>query len=141
MTHPAAPPAPHDWHQVKDWLEHALGLNMDALHVYFGLAILIVAALVLRKPLRSPLPWLVLLALELANEYYDWTYEIWPGPERAIQAAEGMRDMWNTMAVPTLILIVSRWFPRLFTGRAAAPSAADAGEAGADSWQSGKGGD
>ena len=116
MTQNAVAAAPHDWHQVKAWLEHAIGLNMDALHVYFGLVILIVAALVLRRSLKSPLPWLVLLVLELANEYYDWTYEVWPGPERQIQAAEGIRDIWNTMAVPTLLLIASRWFPRLFTG-------------------------
>jgi hypothetical protein len=128
----AAPPAPHDWHQVKAWLEHAVGLNMDALHVYVGLAILLLTALVLRRPLKSPIPWLVLLALELANEYYDWTYEIWPGPDRAIQAAEGVRDIWNTMAVPTLLLVASRWFPGLFIGRRRRGSAPDAGEPGGD---------
>src|SRR4051794_8221946 len=99
---------------------------MDALHVYFGLAILVIAALVLRRPLKSPLPWLVLLVLELANEYYDWTYEVWPGAERDIQAAEGIRDIWNTMAVPTFLLVASRWLPRLFTG-ASAPAGADSG--------------
>jgi uncharacterized membrane protein YjdF len=129
LTQNAAAAAPHDWHQVKAWLEHAIGLNMDALHVYFGLVILIVAALLLRRSLKSPLPWLVLLVLELANEYYDWTYEVWPGPERQIQAAEGIRDIWNTMAVPTFLLVASRWFPRLFTG-ASAPAGADS-EAGA----------
>jgi hypothetical protein len=101
---------------MKAWLEHAVGLNMDALHVYLGLAILTLAALVLRKPLRSPMPWLVLFVLELGNEYYDWTYEVWPGPDRQIQLAEGVRDIWNTMAVPTLLLVASRWFPRLFIG-------------------------
>lgn len=114
---PAAVPAPHDWHQAKEWLEHAVGLNMDALHIYVGLAILVAAALILRRPLRSPWPWLMVLALELGNEYYDWTYEVWPGFERQLQVAEGLRDIWNTMALPTFLLIASRWFPRLFTGR------------------------
>lgn len=127
MNH-AAPPAPHDWHQVKEWLEHVIGLNMDALHVYFGLAILVGAAVLLRKPLRSPIPWLVVLALELANEYYDWTYEIWPGPDRAIQAAEGIHDIWNTMVLPTLLLLASRYFPGLFTGWRRPALAADPGE-------------
>lgn len=130
MTQNAAAAAPHDWHQLKAWLEHAIGLNMDALHVYFGLAILLVAALVLRRPLRSPLPWLVLLACELANEYYDWTYEVWPGWERQIQAAEGIRDIWNTMALPTLLLIASRCFPRVFTGERAASEPAGEEKAG-----------
>jgi hypothetical protein len=128
----AAAPAPHDWHHVKEWLEHAVGLNMDALHVYFGLAILVVAALVLRRPLRSPLPWLVLLLLELGNEYYDWTYEVWPGWERKLQAAEGLRDIWNTMALPTFLLIACRWFPGLFTGWRKPGSAPDAGETGGE---------
>ncbi|HMC91561.1 MAG TPA: hypothetical protein VKI45_03785 [Allosphingosinicella sp.] len=128
----AAAAIPHDWHQAKEWLEHAIGLNMDALHIYFGLGILVAAALILRRPLRSPLPWLVLLLLELGNEYYDWTYEVWPGPERQIQAAEGIRDIWNTMAVPTFLLVASRWFPSLFTGWGKRSSAADAGEPGGD---------
>jgi hypothetical protein len=131
----AAPPAPHDWHQVKEWLEHATGLNMDALHIYFGLAILVGAALVLRKPLRSPIPWLVLLALELANEYNDWTYDIWSGSDRAIQAAEGVRDIWNTMAIPTFLLVASRFLPGLFTGWRRHGSAPDAGEAGGEGGQ------
>jgi len=125
-------PAPHDWHHIKEWIERAAGLNMDALHIHVGLAILVLAALILRKPLRSPIPWLVLLALELANEYYDWTYEIWPGPDRQLQAAEGIRDIWNTMAVPTFLLVASRFFPGLFTGRRKTASAADPGEAGGE---------
>jgi hypothetical protein len=128
----AASPAPHDWHQIKDWLEHAAGLNMDALHVHVGLAILVLAAVILRKPLRSPMPWLALLALELANEYYDWTYEVWPGADRQLQAAEGIRDIWNTMAIPTFLLVASRFFPGLFTGWRKRPSAPDAGEAGGE---------
>ena len=114
-----------DWHHFKDWAEHASGLNMDALHVYAGVGLQIGAALVLRRPLKSPWPWLVVLGAEFANEVYDYTYEVWP--ERDIQFAEGLRDMWNTMAMPTLLLLLARYAPRLIVGRDE-PSAGDSGE-------------
>jgi hypothetical protein len=123
-----------DWHQFKAWLELASGLNMDALHVHAGVLVLLLAALVLRRPLRSPWPWLVLLAAEMANEYYDLQYEIWP--TRGDQWAESARDLWNTMAIPTIILILARWWPAALVGRR---SAADSGESGAEAGQSGKG--
>jgi hypothetical protein len=104
-----------DWHNVKLWLEHASGLDMDALHVHAGVALQIVAALVMRRPLRSPWPWLVLLSAEMANETYDYNYEVWP--DRGVQMAEGVRDLWNTMLIPTAILLTARYFPSLVTGR------------------------
>ena len=116
-----------DWHHLKDWAEHASGLNMDALHVYAGVLLQIGAALALRRSLKSPWPWLVVLAAEFGNEVYDYTYEVWP--DRDIQFAEGVRDMWNTMAMPTLILLLARYAPRLLVGKSdpAAPSAVDPG--------------
>jgi hypothetical protein len=117
-----------DWHHIKDWLEHAVGLDMDALHVHAGLLLQIAAALLLRRPLSSPWPWLVVLAAESTNEIYDYTYEVWPGAERQIQLAEGIRDLWNTMVIPSLILILARFAPAVLVGRAKVEnSAGDAG--------------
>lgn len=118
-----------DWHHLKEWATHAVGLNMDALHVYAGLFLQLGAALVLRRSLRSPWPWLVVLVAEFANEVYDYTYEVWP--TRDIQFAEGLRDMWNTMVMPTILLLLARYAPRLLVGTsppAEAPLAADPGE-------------
>jgi hypothetical protein len=119
-----------DWHHLKDWAEHASGLNMDALHVYAGVFLQLGAAILLRRSLRSPWPWLLVAAIEFGNEVYDYTYEVWP--DRDIQFAEGLRDMWNTMAMPTLILLLARYAPRLLVGEAkpAAPSAGDPGQQG-----------
>lgn len=110
-----------DWHVFKEWLEQASGLDMDALHVHAGVLLQILAALLLRRPLRSPLPWLAVLAAIFANEVYDYRYEVWP--DRGVQLAEGARDTWNTMLLPTLILLVARFYPKLLVGR----SGADAG--------------
>jgi hypothetical protein len=117
-----------DWHQIKEWLEHASGLDMDALHVHAGVLLQILFALILRRPLRSPIPWLLVLVTILAHEIYDYRYEVWPDAERPLQLAEGIKDFWNTMLLPTVILLLARLYPSLFTGRRA--STADPGEAG-----------
>ena len=118
-----------DWFGVKQWLSVGTGLGMDALHVHAGVLLQVAAALVLRRRLSSPLPWLLLLLFVLANEFYDYGYEIWR--DRAAQRAEALRDSWNTMLLPTLILLLARYAPQLFVGRPApaaeAPSA-DPGE-------------
>jgi hypothetical protein len=117
-----------DWHHIKDWLEHAIGLNMDALHVHAGFLLQLASAIVMRRPLSSPWPWLAVVAAESANEIYDYTYEVWPGAERQIQLAEGIRDFWNTLVIPSLMLILARYAPALFTAQPKAEaSAADPG--------------
>ena len=118
-----------DWHRLKIWMEKGSGLDMDALHVHAGLFGLILLALLLRRPLSSLLPWLVMLALAVANEAYDLHYEVWPPDDRGRQIGEGVRDLWNTMLLPTMILLVARYYPKLFTGRGPGPdgSAADPG--------------
>ena len=118
-----------DWHRLKIWMETGSGLDMDALHVHAGVLGLILVALMLRRPLSSLWPWLVMLAAALTNEVYDLNYEVWPPDDRGRQIGEGVRDLWNTMLLPTMILLVARYYPRLFTGRGPKPegSAADPG--------------
>src|SRR3954469_8354553 len=127
-----------DWHQVKQWAEHASGLDMDALHVHAGVVLQILFALILRRPLSSPWPWLGVAAVEAANEVYDYRYEIWP--DRSIQLAEGIRDGWNTMVVPPLLRLPGRYAPALVVGRRRA-SNADAGEAGGEAGERREGAD
>ena len=118
-----------DWFEVKQWLSAGTGLGMDALHVHAGVLLQAAAALVLRRRLSSPLPWLLLLLLVLANEVYDYGHEIWR--DREAQRAESLRDAWNTMLLPTLLLLLARYAPQLFArpATAGAPSA-DPGEPG-----------
>ena len=121
-----------DWYGIKQWLSLSTGLGMDALHVHAGVLLQLLAALVLRRRLASPLPWLLVLLFVVANEYHDYGYEIWR--DRAAQRAEAFRDSWNTLLLPTLIMVLARYAPQLFAEpRRAAPepaSAADTGEAG-----------
>jgi len=97
----------------KLWLVTVTGLDMDALHVHAGIIIQLLTALVLRRSLRSPLPWLVVLVAVLANEAYDLHYDPWPEAQHAWQLAESAKDVWNTLAMPTLLLLLARFAPRL----------------------------
>jgi hypothetical protein len=117
-----------DWHQLKEWLSGASGLDMDSLHVHAGVLCQIAVALVLRTRLASPWPWLAVAAVVLANEAYDFTYEVWP--DRWEQLGESIRDTWNTLLLPTLLLAVARYAPGLFRAPEAAVSTGDASEAG-----------
>jgi hypothetical protein len=117
-----------DWHQLKQWLSGMSGLDMDSLHVHAGVLCQIGVALVLRKRLASGWPWLAVAAVVLANEAYDFTYEVWPN--RWDQFQESIRDTWNTLLLPTALLFLARYAPGLFRAPEGAKSAGDAGEAG-----------
>jgi hypothetical protein len=112
-----------NWWEIKQFVEAFTGLHMDALHVHGGVLGLILAALVLRRPLASPWPWLVVLAATLANEWFDLTYEIWP--DRRMQYDEAVRDIWNTMLLPTVLLLFGRFLPA--SGRRTAAAAEEEG--------------
>jgi hypothetical protein len=97
------------WYQIKLFVEHALGVSMDALHVIVGFILFLAAARLFRRPTSSLIPWFALLLIELANEAYDLHVELWPN--LSTQLGEGAKDILLTMALPTLILIIARVRP------------------------------
>jgi len=102
------------WHQGKLFIEHALTIDHDALHVIVGVLFWLVLGLVLRRPLTSRMPWLWLLAVILWNEAVDLWVERWPDPGQ--QYGEGAKDLLLTMLLPTLLAIAARTRPDLFRG-------------------------
>jgi hypothetical protein len=103
------------WNVMKD-LAAELVIAKDALHIYFAFVIQVAAALVLRKSLASWAPWLTVLAFELVNEGLD----MWLGEEAHLKPwqFDGARhDILNTMILPTALLLLCRYSPRLFSGR------------------------
>ena len=100
-----------DWFQIKHGLTLWSGLDMDALHVHVGVIAQLLTAAVLRRSLASPLPWLALFIALCANEWFDLAYETWPNRDE--QWGESIRDGWNTMLLPTLLLLVARYAPGL----------------------------
>jgi len=101
-----------DWVGLKGWAAD-MTVAKDALHVYLGVAIQIGAAALLRRPLSHWAPWLVVLAAAFVNVVLDFYF----GEEATLQPwqIDGARhDIVNTMVLPTLLLLLCRFAPRLF---------------------------
>jgi hypothetical protein len=106
---------PMDWMGLKG-LASDLGLAKDALHVYAAVAIQIAAALLFRRSLANWLPWFAVLLVEVLNEGGD----MWFGEEAHIQQWQidgAKHDLLNTMVLPTVLLVLARYVPSLFTAR------------------------
>ena len=98
-----------DWLGLKA-LASDIGLEKDALHIYFAFIIQVGTALILRRSLASWLPWLTVLAALLVNEYLD----IFHGAETEVHAWQlrgSAHDIVNTMLLPTALLLLSRLAP------------------------------
>ena len=82
------------------------GLSKDALHVYVGLTVQFVAALVSRKTLRSAAPWLAVFALALVGELIDMRDDLVTSGHWRWGAS--LYDIVNTIFWPTVILALAR---------------------------------
>lgn len=102
------------WHQGKLFIEHAVRIDHDALHVIVGMLLWLVLALIMRRPVTSWRPWLWVLAFILWNETVDLWIEHWPQP--AMQYGEGARDVVLTMFLPLVLMFATRRRPDLFRG-------------------------
>lgn len=89
-------------------MAHLTALDRDALHIYAAVAVQILTAAIFRIPLASYKPLFPLLAFELANETVDLAYEIWPADDRHLQWWAATHDLWNTFAIPILVMFVAR---------------------------------
>jgi hypothetical protein len=104
------------WHQGKLFIEHTLRIEHGTLHVMVGMLLWLVFALLLRRPITSWAPWLLVFAVILWNETVDLWFEVWPDPGR--QYGEGFKDILLTMFVPTILMLAARVRPDLFRGSA-----------------------
>ena len=100
------------WYEAKMFVEHASVVNSDGLHVLVGVLGWVLVAMVLRRSLSAPLPWLALLALTLLNECVDLWIEQWP--DKAMQYGESAKDILLTMTLPTVLMFAVRLRPNLF---------------------------
>src|SRR3546814_408856 len=60
----------------KMWLVTASGLDKDALHIYFGLALFLAARLIWRRAGGWLIAWGAVLAMACGGEWLDMTSEI-----------------------------------------------------------------
>lgn len=97
------------WHPIKMGMEHAFAFSPDVLHVLVGIALQLILARLFGVSVARPTPWLGVLSLELLNEWSDLSFEVWP--VRAMQWGESGKDVLLTMALPTVLLFLARWYP------------------------------
>jgi hypothetical protein len=92
---------------VKLFIQNHVGLERDALHIHLALFLYLLATLLLRRGRRSVLPWLFVLGVEFANEVRDWLNV---GQARRPEVfQEGVKDLWNTMLWPSILLLLGRY--------------------------------
>lgn len=92
----------HGWGGLKWYAAHASGVSEDALHIHAGLAILFVAALLLRKPPWHWLPWSMVCVAELLNEAVD----VFQHGGREATLVASAHDVWMTLLWPSAILLL-----------------------------------
>jgi hypothetical protein len=100
------------WHQGKLFIEHAVAISHDTLHVAVGVLLWLLLGFVTRRPLSSWRPWLWLLAFILWNETVDLWVEQWP--DAGQQYREGAKDVLLTMILPTVLMFAVRLRPGMF---------------------------
>jgi hypothetical protein len=96
------------WGQEKTWLSQVLGLSPDALHVHVSILVMLAAAVVWRRRMDRLLPWVTVFVLEIVNELLDLSAP--PNGESNVQAS--LHDIYNTMFLPTVILVCLRFTRR-----------------------------
>lgn len=114
MTAPAIvyPPAVikgSTWLQtVKLWIVHNIGLEKDALHIYFALALLFGSVMLFRWSIRGWKPYALILALAVAGEIWDMRDGLLTRVPLVVSLPGSIHDIWNTMFWPIAILLLAR---------------------------------
>lgn len=91
----------------KLWLQDLVGLSKDALHIYVGLTVFLLAALILRRPLRDGRPIGAVLLVALAGEIWDLIE--WTGRGNEAVWPNHWHDLRNTMFWPLVLFATARW--------------------------------
>lgn len=94
------------WLAAKNLITAEVGLERDALLFAVSIAALLLAALITRRPLSSFGPWLTVLALSIVDELISAAR---PGAS----IAGSLRDVLLVMAMPTVLLLLTRYLPTL----------------------------
>ena len=101
---------------VKLWIVHNIGLEKDALHVYFALFLLFGSVMLFRWSLRSWKPTALILAIAVIGEIWDMRDGLLTRVPLVVSFPDSVHDVWNTMFWPVAILLLAR-FTDLFGAR------------------------
>lgn len=82
-------------------------LSKDALHIHVGLLVFIAAAILLRRPLRSAIPIMLVLVVACIAETFDARDDISDLGYWRVGAS--MHDIVNTMFWPAVLFALARY--------------------------------
>jgi hypothetical protein len=94
---------------VKMWIVHNVGLEKDALHIYFALTLLFGSVLLFRWSLRSWKPTALIFAIAIAGEIWDIRDGLLTRVPLVVSLPLSVHDIWNTMFWPLAILLLARF--------------------------------
>lgn len=97
-----------DWTAIKTVIVEETGLSRDALHLLTGLGAYLILTALLPRRVPPVVPWFLIFAAGLANEWADYLVETWPGQWR-----ESLKDMITTLMLPSLLIFLGRFAPDL----------------------------
>lgn len=95
------------WEQLKVWLSASTGLSHHDFHFILGVLLTLSFTRLLRLPLGSWTPLVIVFGLEMLNEAFDFTryyiesYPWGPGPM--------LIDIAITILPPLAIVLAARW--------------------------------
>lgn len=94
---------------VKLWIVTHVGLEKDALHVYFALFLLFGSVMLFRWSLRSWKPYTLILAIAVIGEIWDMRDGLLTRVPLVVSFPDSVHDIWNTMFWPIAILLLARF--------------------------------
>jgi hypothetical protein len=94
------------FYNAKVALLQLFGLEKDALHIYVGMTVYLLTAIVFRLPLRDLRPLAAVFLAAVIGEVLD-LFENVAYPEEAIWSSS-WHDIWNTMFWPTILCLLAR---------------------------------
>lgn len=88
------------------WIKHATAWGDAAIHVHAGLLLFCAACLLLRRPIRSGVPLVIVVLAEAANEAIDLVMQ------RNWSATDTLSDVCHTLAWPIACTLYAIWAHR-----------------------------
>jgi hypothetical protein len=88
--------------QLKNDIGEMSGSQENLLHIHLGLIIFVLAALLMRRKMRSPLPLAIVAVFALMNEIVDFLSE-WPS-----SLSHSIVDVANTLFWPLVLFLIAR---------------------------------
>ena len=92
---------------TKIFLSEVTSLGKDALHIYVGLAVMLLVVVALKKPLSDWRPIAAVALASVAGEIWDVIDTFSHGGTPKWTA--NWKDVWNTMFWPTILFGLARF--------------------------------